>query len=126
MRGQADKAIPREVKTRVGTGAAPLAGVDMRTTGGRRYRELCYDLAAHVGGTPTPTQEAIIRRAAGLAVWCEQQEAAQASGADLDIQAFTTAANSLRRLLADLGFAPRAKDVTDLSQYLAARGGADA
>lgn len=105
--------------TRMGTGGTALAGVDMRTNGGRRYKELCADLVHHLEGDPTAPQLAIVRRAAALAVWCEGQEAAQASGGDFDVQAFTTAANTLRRLLSDLGLERRLKDATPtLEQYL--------
>lgn len=103
----------------MGTGGTALAGVDMRTSGGRRYKELCADLVHHLAGDPTAPQLAIIRRAAALAVWCEGQEAAQASGADFDVQAFTTAANTLRRLLCDLGLERRMRDATPtLEQFL--------
>jgi hypothetical protein len=37
-----------------------------------------------------------------------------AKGEDLNIQEFTTAANALRRLLADLGLERRARDITEL------------
>jgi hypothetical protein len=108
-----------QAATRMGTGNTALAGVDMRTQGGRRYKELCADLVHHLAGDPTAPQLAIIRRAAALAVWCEGQEAAQASGGDFDVQAFTTAANSLRRLLTDLGLERRMRDATPtLEQYL--------
>lgn len=98
--------------TRLGTGGTILQGVDMRSHGGRRFKELCADLVAHVDGDPTAPQLAIIRRAAALAVWCEGQETAQAQGGDFDVSAYTTAANSLRRLLTDLGLERRARDVT--------------
>lgn len=108
-----------QAATRMGTGGTALAGVDMRTSGGRRYKELCADLVHHLAGDPTAPQLAIIRRAAALAVWCEGQEAAQASGADFDVQAFTTAANTLRRLLCDLGLERRMRDATPtLEQFL--------
>ena len=111
--------------TRMGTQGTILAGVDMRTTGGRRFKELCADLADHLCDTPTAPQLAIIRRAAALGVWCEQAEAKQALAGDLDITAYTTAANALRRLLADLGLERRARDVTpDLATYLAGRANA--
>jgi hypothetical protein len=114
---------PIQARTRIGTGSTPLAGVDGRTHGGRRFRELAADLAQHLGGHPTPPQQAIIMRAAALAIWCEGQETALANGAaDFDVAAFTTAANSLRRLLADLGLERRLKDVTpSLEQFLAAK-----
>jgi hypothetical protein len=41
------------------------------------------------------------------------------AGGVLDLAEFTTAANSLRRLLSDLGLERRARDITpSLSQYL--------
>ena len=113
---------PIQARTRIGTGSTTLAGVDGRTHGGRRFRELAADLAQHLGGHPTPPQQAIIQRAAALIVWCETQETVLANGADFDVAAFTTAANSLRRLLADLGLERRLKDVTpSLEQFLAAK-----
>lgn len=43
-----------------------------------------------------------------------------ARGEDLDIAAFTTATNALRRLLADLGLERRAKDLTpSINGYMA-------
>ena len=106
----------------MGTRGTILAGVDMRTHGGRRFKELCADLVDHLDGDVTAPQLAIIRRAAALAVWCEEQEAAQASGGDLDIAAYSAATNTLRRLLADLGLERRARDVTpSLQDYIKGR-----
>jgi len=105
--------------TRMGTQGTILAGVDMRTHGGRRFKELCADLVDHLGNDPTAPQLAIIRRAAALGVWCEQAEAEQAQGKELDVAAYTTATNTLRRLLSDLGLERRARDVTpDLHSYI--------
>lgn len=103
----------------MGTQGTILQGVDMRTHGGRRFKELCADLMDHLGDIPTAPQVAIIRRAAALAVWCEQAEADQAQGDDFDVASYTTAANTMRRLLVDLGLERRAKDVTSLSDYIA-------
>ncbi len=75
----------------------------MRTSGGLRFKEICADLVDHLGDEATAPQFAIIRRAAALGVWCEQAETAQAQGEDLDVAAYTTATNTMRRLLADLG-----------------------
>jgi len=106
----------------MGTQGTILAGVDMRTSGGRRFKELCADLVDHLGDDPSAPQFAIIRRAAALAVWCEQAEAAQAQGEELDVAAYTTATNALRRLMADLGLERKARDVTpSLSEYLAGK-----
>jgi len=52
--------------TRMGTQGTILQGVDMRTHGGRRFKELCADLVAHLCDDPTAPQFAIIRRAAAL------------------------------------------------------------
>ncbi|EJW11717.1 hypothetical protein A33M_2914 [Rhodovulum sp. PH10] len=109
-------------RSRLANGATVLDGVDGRSAAARRYRDLIGEMRRDVGGDPSAAQEAIIRRAATLVVWCEQAEAAFAQGEALDIAAFTTAANALRRLLADLGLERRAKDVTpSIAQYLAAR-----
>jgi len=106
----------------MGTRGTILAGVDMRTHGGRRFKELCADLIDHLCDDPTAPQLAIIRRAAALAVWCEQAEAEQAQGGDFDVASYTTAANTMRRLLADLGLERKARDVTpSLSDYIAKR-----
>ena len=62
----------------------------------------------------------VARRAAALCVSCEQAEAEMVAGGKIDIGEFTTAANSLRRLLSDLGLERRAKDITpSLEKYLA-------
>jgi hypothetical protein len=112
----------KQARTRLGNGTSPIAGVDGRTHGGRRFRELVADLAHHMGNEPTPPQQAIIMRAAALMIWCETQETALANGAEFDVAAFTTAANSLRRLLVDIGLERRLKDVTpSLEQYLAGK-----
>jgi hypothetical protein len=60
----------------------------------------------------------VCRRAATLAVWCEQAEAEMAAGKDIDIGEFTTATNALRRLLQDIGLERKAKDITDLHSYI--------
>ena len=110
-------------RTRTGLGRDLLPGVDARTWAGRRYREVAADLVEHLGGTVTVPQEALIRRIAQLSIWAERQEAIFANDPDdFDVSAFTTATNSLRRLLVDLGLEPRAKDVTPtLDAYVAAR-----
>lgn len=108
--------------TRIGTQGTILQGVDMRTHGGRRFKELCADLADHLCDSPTAPQLAIIRRAAALAVWCEQAEADQAQGGDFDVASYTTAANTMRRLLSDLGLERKSRDVTpDLQSYIRGR-----
>jgi hypothetical protein len=96
-----------------------LPDVDGRSAKARRYRDVMNQLTSDLGGDPSGGQSAIIRRASTLIVVCEQAEAEMLAGGILDLAEFTTAANSLRRLLSDLGLERRAKDITpSLSQYL--------
>ena len=107
-------------RSRVGNGRAILPDVDGRSSEMRRYRDILAQLVADMGGDPSEAQTIIARRAATLAVWCEGCEAAMANGGELDIAAFTTASNALRRLLADLGLERRVKDVTPtITEYMA-------
>jgi hypothetical protein len=87
-----------------------LEGVDGRTPLVRRYRDVLAELVSDLGGDPSEAQSLIARRAATLAVWCEQAEAEMAAGRDFDVSVYATSANALRRLLADLGLERRARD----------------
>jgi hypothetical protein len=103
----------------VSNGSAVLDNVDGRSAIARRYRDVLNELISDLGGDPSGAQSAIARRAASLCVVCEQAESELLAGGALDLAEFTTAANSLRRLLSDLGLERRAKDITpSLSQYL--------
>lgn len=96
-----------------------MEGVDGRTTLARRYRDLVGLITRDLGGDePSQTKQQLIRRAASLSVWCEQQEAKMAAGEDIEIGPYTTACNSVRRLLIDVGLERVAKDVTNLAEYL--------
>jgi hypothetical protein len=102
------------------SGGCRYVGVDGRSVLARRYRDILAQLVSDMGGDPSEAQSIIARRAATLAVWAEQAEAAMAAGGDLNIQEFTTAVNSLRRLLSDIGLERRAREIVPtLSQYLA-------
>ncbi|WP_291179612.1 hypothetical protein [Hyphomicrobium sp.] len=99
-----------------------LSNVDGRSTAMRRYKEVLAQLVSDAGGDPSEAVMLIMRRAATIAVWCEQAEVAMANGGTLDIAEFTTATNALRRLLIDIGLERRPKDVTPtLDQYLRAK-----
>lgn len=70
----------------------------------RRFKDIIAELALGLGSNkPTEPQSILIRRAATLTLWCEQQEQLMAAGEDIDIAQFTTASNSLRRILIQLG-----------------------
>ena len=111
-----------QAMTRQGTGATLLPGVDMRTGPARRYRELVYCMVEDLGGDLPTAKQAVVNRAASLIVWCEKQEAEFALSGDLDVATFTTATNTLRRLLADIGLDRQTKDITPtLAEYLSDR-----
>ena len=108
--------------TRKGTGAAMLLGVDGRSLMARRYREIVTSIEADLGGDLTEAQRHLMARAATLAIWCEERETELANGAEFDAGQYATIANSLRRLLTDLGLERRARNVTpSLSEYIAGR-----
>lgn len=76
-------------------------------------------MVAHLAGDPTAPEFHLIRRASALSVWCEAAEVEQASGGQLDVASYTTATNTLRRLLSDLGLERRMRDATPrLSDYI--------
>jgi len=110
---------PVNNRSKVGNGSKLLAGVDGRSAIARRFREIAAELAADRGGDISEGQRGIIQRAAALSVWLEDQESRLANGEDFDIAPYTTATNTLRRLLADLGLKREAKDITPaLSDYV--------
>ena len=117
---------PPEFRTRRGTGAVTLAGVDGRSMMARRFREITSGIEEDLGGDLTEAQKHLIARAACLACWCEEREAELANGQDFDALQYATISNALRRLLSDLGLERRARDVTpDLRDYIAGKALAD-
>ena len=98
-----------------------VEGLDGRSAHARRYRDLIAEFTRDLGGPDSlsEAQRSIIRRAASLCVWCEAVEVQMANGEDCEIGPYTTACNSLRRLLNDIGLERRSKDITpDLSIYI--------
>jgi hypothetical protein len=100
-----------------------LEGVDGRSAIARRYRDILAQLVSDLGGDPSEAQTIIVRRATTLAVWCEQAEGEAASGKPLDIGEYTTATNTLRRLLNDLGLERRMRDITPTIDAYLTKGG---
>ena len=99
-----------------------VEGLDGRSALARRYRDLLATFTADMGGDPSEAQKQLIRRAASLSVWCEAVEVRLANGEDVDIGQLTTASNSLRRILQDIGLERSSKDVTPtIEQYMSFR-----
>lgn len=111
-------------KTRAGkVRLRTLSDLDARTAAYQRFRELVASYSTDLGGDLTTAKAAIVQRVVSLQVWCESIEVAYAETGDLNIAAFTTATNALRRLLADIGLERRSRDVTPtLDAYVAAAG----
>lgn len=95
-----------QARSRVSNGKGLLAGVDGRSATMRRYRDVHAQLTADLRVLSTEARRIAIGRAAALSVWCEQAEAGMANRGEIDIGRYTAAANTLRRLLADLGLRP--------------------
>jgi uncharacterized Zn finger protein len=113
-------ARPPSQRSRVGNGKTLIAGLDQRSADYREYADVVADLVEHLGSDPTVVERAIAEEAAGLVIWCRRARRALLAGEDFDVSAYTTAANSLRRLLADIGQEPRLKDVTPSLASIAA------
>lgn len=95
--------------------------LDGRSALARRFRDLVAEFAGDLGGQDclSEAQRSIIKRAASLCVWCESIEVKLAKGEDVEIGPYTTAINSLRRLLQDIGLDRKAKDITpNLGDYV--------
>ena len=123
--GQLDR-LPKKTRSRVTNGTAVLEGIDGRSITMRRYRDLLRSLIADLGGDPSAAQEAVARRASALCVACEAAEVDMLAGKPVNILEYATAANAMRRLLADLGIERRPKDISavTLAQYVSRTPGA--
>ena len=117
---------PPTSRSRVSNGSDMFLGdVDGRSREARRFRDVYAALVAHLGGEAhaSEAKRHLAKRASALVVWAETEEARLAAGADLDVSRYTTAVNTLRRLLGDLGLERVARDVTpSLGEYLDQRG----
>jgi hypothetical protein len=108
-------------RCQISNGSSPFLGdVDRRSLQARRHVDLLEDMIADLGGAEncTVAQIEVVRRAAGLGAFCDRCEAAMAREEEVEFDRYLAACNSLRRLLVTLGLERRARDVTNLSDYL--------
>ncbi len=108
------------------TASTTLARLDGRTKKARLLRQIRAELTAHVGGQPSATQRTLIEQAAQLQLRVAVMDAKfAATGAQTDhnSRTYLAWANSLSRLLRQLGVKARSADAPDLRSYLAARAG---
>lgn len=89
-----------------GNGSNWLRGLDKRSAGFRRLRDLMRGFLADLGNV-SERQIQIARRAATLAMLCEELDRKAAEGQQIDMNLYSTASNTLRRLLIDLGLEQR-------------------
>ncbi|MGP5563691.1 hypothetical protein [Vreelandella alkaliphila] len=87
----------------------------------QRYTAMTNDL----GGAErlSYAQRSLVERALWLEYWLQTQEVELAEGKAFDVGRWTQAANSLQGILSKLGLERKAKDVPNLQDYLAAKGG---
>ena len=98
-----------------------LGDVDHRTLLGRRHIDLFEDYLADLGGFDhvSTARRELVRRAAAVGAWCDQQEAALVNGDAVDVTQWLSAVDRHRRLLTTLGLERRSKDITpDLADYI--------
>lgn len=106
----------------VSNGSKLLAGVDGRSATFRRYRDLVSLLVVQAyGGEVTEAQLQLVRRAASISAWCEAQETRMALDLDVDMAKYSTIANTLRRLLTDIGLTKMPEKQLTVDGYLASK-----
>jgi hypothetical protein len=94
-----------------------LDQLDGRTLAAKRTRELIGRLEADLGGDLTAAKQELVRRAAMIGAFIEDQEARYLSGEPVEIGPWLSATNNQRRLLETLGLERVAKTVS-LKDYL--------
>jgi hypothetical protein len=81
--------------------------VDGRKSEALRYKKVCRDMAADIGGRPSAAQWILIQRCAGLSVEAENIEAKIASGEPIDPGGYVQLVHALARIATALGLKPR-------------------
>ena len=100
-----------------------LPGVDGRSAGARRYRDLVLEIVADQGGLENcaSARLQLIRRFAAASVIAESLEASLVEGKPIDIAEHAQLCSSLVRIAHRIGINRRLKNVTpSLSDYLEA------
>lgn len=95
-----------------------MAGVDMRSAVGRRYKDLTSQMVADQGGLDRCSEARLqlIRRFAACAVLAEVLEGKLATGAAIDVTEHALLSSTLVRLASRIGVDRRARNVTPTVQ----------
>ena len=100
-----------------------IAGLDFRTREGRMVKQLREQLVAHVGGKPSATQGLLIEQAVQLQLRLAALDAAFADTGEMSLHAsrsYLAWANSLTRLLRQLGLRGAAAKAPTIAEIFAA------
>ncbi|MCB0877324.1 MAG: hypothetical protein KDB46_14130, partial [Solirubrobacterales bacterium] len=90
--------------------------VDLRTRTGRRWRDIVRNLADQLGGSLTPSQALLVRRAATFAILLERDEAVLLSGGKIDESGYRANSDRLKANMVQLGLSKLSRDVTKADQ----------
>lgn len=86
--------------------------IDGRRATARRYRDKCANMVVDLGGSVSVAEAMLVRRAAVLAMLCEEHELAYLEGKPLDVETFNRAVNPLVKVLDRLGYRRNARNIT--------------
>ena len=115
--------MPAAVRSAVANGSRLLDHLDARSAPARRFRDIQNDIARDIcGGIDhlTEAQLQLVRTAAGLVVLREAFDAQALNGETISVAEYCRVSNSLRRVLATIGFNRAQRNITpSLDQYLA-------
>lgn len=110
-------------RSRVTNGTRLLEGIDGRTPGARRFRDLIDSFASDLGGAQdlSEAERALVKQAASVTIRAEQLQAAIVRGEAVDPDELIRLSNTSRRLLASIR--RRAAPKPTLTDYLAGKRG---
>jgi hypothetical protein len=101
-----------------------LNDLDGRSLAARAAKALIEAMVEDMGGADrlSTAERAIVHRSAVITAMVEDMETRWLAGGELDVGAYSSLTNVLRRLLATIGLARRQRDVTpELLDYIAER-----
>lgn len=113
---------------KISNGTRMLAGTDMRTANGRRFRHLVDAYAAELGSDLSEAELSLIRQAVALQLEAERMQAAIVRGEAVDSDQLIRLSSTSKRLLGIIagktGKRPEAQGPT-LQEYLATKYASD-
>jgi hypothetical protein len=124
IRRQPANAPPRSrIRSSLTNGSKTHHGVDERSAGARRFRDLVAAYTAEIGGTLSESESGLIRQAAALALRCEGLQAAIVRGEPVDDDLLVRISGTAKRLLGAIGKKTdsRGPSVMTLADHIANR-----